>query len=110
MLFLAACQHFSNAEPVERLLAGTRFPAVVLAMDCLLSLVSDNYCHNFCVHSHGAQVLNAGGLYQIIDSCQIISGCHVVVTGNPKGFFFFSYHTDLHVVNHMTKMVYEVQC
>lgn len=38
MLFLAACQRFSNAEPVERLLTGTRFPAVVLAMDCLLSL------------------------------------------------------------------------
>lgn len=66
MLFLAACQCFSNAEPVERLLTGTHFPAVVLAMDCLLSLVSDNYCRNFCVHSHGAQVLNAGGQTKLL--------------------------------------------
>lgn len=35
MVFLAACQNSSSAEPVERLLTGTRFPVVVLVMDCL---------------------------------------------------------------------------
>ena len=43
MVFLTSCQHFSSAEPVEELLTGTRFPVVVLVVDCLLFMISDNY-------------------------------------------------------------------
>lgn len=49
-MFLAACQHFSSAEPVERLLTGTHFPVVVLVKDCLLSVISGNYFQDSCLH------------------------------------------------------------
>lgn len=50
MLLLAACQHFSSVEPVERLLTGAQFPVVVLVMDCWFSPGSEKYFHNFHVH------------------------------------------------------------
>lgn len=49
MTFLAACQHFSSAEPVEGVLTGTHFPVVVLVMNYLLSLISDHYFPDSCV-------------------------------------------------------------
>lgn len=90
MVFLAACQNSSSAEPVEGFLTGTRFPVVVLVMGCLLPELSDKYFCDSCVHFDTKQLPSCKCWGAMLTYCHQTGkkiGCNVILDGKQKGFF-----------------------